>query len=353
MPITQIRKLGNAELEVPPIGLGTWAIGGLHWGGTDEKKAEKAILASIEHGITLIDTAPIYGFGLAEEIVGRTLRRGVRPYALNRDKVIIASKCGLEWSDNKYDIRRNSSRKQILKEIDLSLQRLQTDVIDLYQVHWPDKNTPLAETMETLEELKKKGKIRAFGVSNFAVRQIEECLNVGAHYDGHGNAMPLPISNQPPYNIFERGIDVRAHGHTSLREYCHQNNIGILAYGALCRGLLSGRVTKNTEFPKGDLRRADPKFKPDKRPQYLKAVERFKKIAEEKGCSVGQLSIAWSFHQPGVTCALVGARNEEQAIQNSAALDVQINAEDCQLIDKILEKEIKTPAGPEFINPPE
>ncbi len=324
------RPLAESGLSIPAVGLGTWAIGGLHWGGTNEASSAGAIVASLRNGVTLIDTAPIYGFGHAEEIVGRTLRA----HQL-RNQVFLASKCGLEWSDDKHNIRRNSSPDRIHSEVDASLRRLQTDVIDLMQIHWPDPATPFNESLEALEQLKQNGKIRAFGVSNFSTSQLAQCLST------HQLA-----SNQPPYNLFERNAEVE------ILPFCHEHSIATLTYGALCRGLLSGRITKETEFPKGDLRRADPKFKADRRPQYLKAIRRLEKIAERKNCTVGQLAIAWTYQQPGVSCALVGARNASQAEANAGALSVRLNENDFREMDRALEIEIKTPVGPEFFAPP-
>ena len=330
------RLLGPSGIEVSAVGLGTWAIGGLHWGGTDEAASRAAIVAAVENGINLIDTAPIYGFGRSEEIVGRTLHEtGLR------DQVVLATKCGLNWTENKHQVWRDSSPEWIRKEINMSLRRLQTDVIDLYQIHWPDNQTPLADTIQTLMELKQQGKIRAIGVSNFSVEQMQRCLSVGAIHEA-----PALDASQPPYNLFERAAE------TDILPFCHEEQIGVLAYGALCRGLLSGRITKDTAFPVGDLRRADPKFKADRRPQYLKAVARFKKIAEEKGCTVGQLAIAWTSQQKGVTTALVGARDGDQAIENAGALEVQLTQEELDQIDRILDREIKTPVGPDFFAPP-
>lgn len=330
------RPLGQSGLEVPPIGLGTWAIGGLHWGGTDEKMSCEAIVASIQNGVCLIDTAPVYGLGYSEELVGRTLKDNKL-----RQQVFLASKCGLEWSDDKMRIWRNSSPERIRFEIEESLRRLQTDTIDLYQIHWPDQKIPFADSLQTLEDLKSEGKIRAYGVCNYSAEQLQQCIDVGARH-----AVPLLASDQPPYNIFERAIE------EEILPLCRKAGLGVLAYGALCRGLLSGKITKETEFPVGDIRRIDPKFKPDKRPQYLKAVERMKKLAEKKGIKVGQLTIAWAAQQEGVSCALVGARNAAQAEANAKALEISLRQDDFDEIDRILKIEIKTPVGPEFFAPP-
>lgn len=328
-PKIPLRPLGPNGLQVPPIGLGTWAMGGFLWGGTDEKKSREAILVSMEQGISLIDTAPIYGFGLSEEIVGSTLKeQGLR------DKVFLATKCGLEWSDDQKHIRRNASAPRIQQEIEDSLRRLQTDYIDLYQIHWPDQNSSCEETMSCLQRLKDVGKIRGIGVSNYSKEQIEECLKF----------VSLD-SDQPPYNLFERGVE------KDVLPTCREHKIGTLTYGALCRGLLGGRYAKDATFPQGDLRRWDPKFKPDKFPQYLKAVERLKKLAEQKECSVAQLAIAWTAQQPGVSCALVGARDSKQAKENAGAAGFTFSENELKEIERILSIEIKTPVGPEFIAP--
>ena len=213
----EFAEIPGTMLKVSRVGLGTWAIGGWMWGGTDERESITTIRAALTHGINVIDTAPAYGFGRSEEIVGKAIADGLR------NRVVLATKVGLEWHDGK--LTRNASRERITQEIEDSLRRLRTDYIDIYQVHWPDPLTPIEETAEAMLSLLEQGKIRAIGVSNFSVEQMDQFRTVA----------PLHVS-QPPYNLFERDID------KDIRPYCRKNGIATLGYGALCRGLLSGRI---------------------------------------------------------------------------------------------------------------
>ena len=233
--------IAGTSLAVSRVGLGTWAIGGSMWGGTDEEESVKTIHAAVERGVNLIDTAPAYGFGRSEEIVGRAIAEG-----RVRSRVVIATKVGLEWKDEK--VFRNASRDRIMQEIEDSLRRLRTDYIDIYQVHWPDPLVPIEEIAEAMQRFFDKGKIRAIGVSNFSVAQIERFRRVAK----------LHVV-QPPYNLFERKIE------KELSPYCRQSGLGTLTYGALCRGLLSGKLQENAHFQGDDLRLTDPKFQP---PRY-------------------------------------------------------------------------------------
>ncbi len=226
----------ETALEVSRVALGTWAIGGWMWGGADDAEAIATIRSALEHGVNVIDTAPVYGFGHAEEIVGQALAE-----AGLRDRALIATKTGVDWRDGKPF--RNASRTRIMREIDDWLRRLRTDHIDIYQVHWPDPSTPLEETAEVMHTLFQQGKIRAIGVSNFSVAQIERFRTEA----------PLHVV-QSPYNLFERRIE------TDILPYCRSNKIATFGYGALCRGLLSGRMRPDTAFVDDDLRHADPKF---------------------------------------------------------------------------------------------
>src|SRR5256885_1443084 len=237
-------KISGTTLEISRIGLGTWAIGGWMWGGTDERESIATIHAAIERGVTLIDTAPAYGFGRSEEIVGRAIDSRLRPH------VAIATKVGLFWKNGK--VFRNASKERIRQEVEDSLRRLRTDYIDIYQVHWPDPLVPIEETAEAMRALYDLGKIRAIGVSNFSVEQMERFRRVA----------PLHVL-QPPYNLFERAIEAE------ILPYCRVNNIATFGYGALCRGLLSGRMTADTTFKGDDLRHSDPKFQPPRFAQYL------------------------------------------------------------------------------------
>src|SRR6202521_5768339 len=216
--------IAGTPLRVSPVAIGTWAIGGWMWGGTDEAESVSTIRAALEHGINIIDTAPVYGFGRSEEIVGRAIAE-----ARVRSGVLIATKAGLEWEDGR--VFRNASRARILQEIEDSLRRLRTDYIDIYQVHWPDPLVTIEETAEAIQALFRQRKIRAIGVSNFSVCQMERFRHVA----------PLHVL-QPPYILFERGIEA------DLLPYCQKNGIAMLGYGALCRALLSGRMRADTVF---------------------------------------------------------------------------------------------------------
>ena len=324
-------KLQHADLSVPRIGLGTWAIGGWMWGGTDEQQAIDTIVSALERGISLIDTAPVYGFGRSEEIVGKALARFGR-----RDEVVLATKLGLAW-DDQGNVRRDSSPARIRQELEDSLRRLGTDHIDLYQVHWPDGAVPIEETARTLEELRRAGKIRAIGVSNFSPAQM----------DAFRHAAPL-ATDQPPYNLFERGIEA------DVQPYCADHGIGIVAYGALCRGLLSGRMSTGRGFEGDDLRQFDPKFKQPRFGQYLQAVERLDAYAQEHyGKRVIHLALRWLIDQPGVATALWGARRPDQLDPVDEVMGWTLTDEDKQAIDAILDECVTDPVGPEFMAPPD
>lgn len=321
-------EIGRSGVKTSRVGLGTWAIGGWMWGGTDEKEAIATIRAAVENGITLIDTAPVYGFGNSEEIVGRALAEGGL-----RAKAQIATKLGLAWNDGK--VFRDSRKGRIEQEIDDSLRRLQTDVIDLYQVHWPDLETPFEETAETLQKLLDQGKIRAIGVSNFSPEQMDAFAQV-ARLD----------AVQPPYNLFERGIE------TAVLPYAAASGLTVLSYGALCRGLLSGRMTADTRFEGDDLRQKDPKFQPGVLPKYIAAVDALDKLARERfGKTVVALAARWVLDQ-GPTIALWGARRPDQldaiAEVDGWTIDDAAKAE----IDAILDRTVPEPIGPEFMAPP-
>ncbi|WP_414039815.1 aldo/keto reductase [Acidithiobacillus sp. M4-SHS-6] len=324
-------KLQHADLTVPRIGLGTWAIGGWMWGGTDEQQAIDTIVSALERGIRLIDTAPVYGFGRSEEIVGKALARFGR-----RDQVVLATKVGLAW-DQQGKIRRDSSPARIRQEVEDSLRRLGTDHIDLYQVHWPDGAVPIEETARTLDELRREGKIRAIGVSNYSPAQM----------DAFRRAAPL-ATDQPPYNLFERAIEA------DVRPYCVEHGIGIIAYGALCRGLLSGRMSAERRFEGDDLRKIDPKFQQPRFGHYLQAVERLDRYAREHhGKRVIHLALRWLIDQPGVATALWGARRVEQLDPLDAVMGWSLTDEDMRAIDAILAECITDPVGPEFMAPPD
>ncbi|MFZ2447275.1 MAG: aldo/keto reductase [Syntrophobacteraceae bacterium] len=321
-------RFGRTDLQVSPLVLGTWVTGGWAWGGSDEREGLDAILRALELGVNFIDTAPVYGFGKSELIVGKALKEWGR-----RDDVVVATKCGLEW-DEKERIRRNSSPERIFKEVDDCLSRLGIDRIDLFQIHWPDPNVAFEESMNAMLKVRDQGKIRCIGVSNFNRDELA----------GIAKAGPV-LSLQPPFNVFER----EAEG--ELLPFCIENGIATLAYGGLCRGLLTGKFTGNEQFPRGDLRRGDPKFKPDRFRKYVKAANEIKKLAESYGKTCAQFSLKWALQQPGITCVIAGARTAGQAEDNAGACGWTIKADDLQKVEKILAKHISEPVGPEFMAP--
>jgi aryl-alcohol dehydrogenase-like predicted oxidoreductase len=320
-------EIPGTSLRVSPVAIGTWAIGGWMWGGTDEAKSIATIQAAFEHGINLVDTAPVYGFGRSEEIVGRAIAESGL-----RSQVHIATKAGLQWQDGR--VSRNASRARILREVEDSLRRLRTDYIDIYQVHWPDPLITIEETADAMHMLFAQGKIRAIGVSNFSVIQMERFRRIA----------PLHVL-QPPYNLFERGIE------TDLLPYCQQNNIATLGYGALCRGLLSGRMRADTAFDGDDLRRTDPKFIQPRFAQYVTAVQRLDRLAQRFGKRVIHLAVRWMLDQ-GITTALWGARHPDQLQPVDEVTGWSLDASAKVEIDRILRETITDPVGPEFMAPP-
>jgi aryl-alcohol dehydrogenase-like predicted oxidoreductase len=320
-------EFAKSGLMTSRIGLGTWAMGGWMWGGTDEAQSIATIRSAIDRGVTLIDTAPVYGFGRSEEIVGKALEGSLR------QKVMIATKVGLAWKDGA--VYRDSRPARIRKEIEDSLRRLRTDVIDLYQVHWPDFETPIAETARALEDLRREGKIRAIGVSNFSPTQMRM----------FGNDAQLDAV-QPPYNLFEREIE------KDVLPYAIGAGLTVLSYGALCRGLLSGRMTVDTQFEGDDLRKVDPKFQGKRYPQYLAAVGELKKLARDRfGKSVLALAVRWVLDQ-GPTIALWGARRPGQLDPVDEVGGWHIDEATKADIDAILKRCIVDPVSPAFMAPP-
>ena len=326
---TEKRVSDVLNMEVSRVGLGTWAIGGWMWGGTDEEDSVRAILEALDRGINVVDTAPVYGFGRSEQIVGRALKE----YG-SRDRVILSTKVGLEW-DTDGNVTRNATPQRIRREIEDSLERLQTDYVDIYFVHWPDPLVAFEETAEVMNELFQERKIRAIGVSNFSPMQM----------DAFRRAAPLQIV-QPPYNLFERGIE------DDILPYCRANNIATMTYGTLCRGLLSGKMTGDRTFEGDDLRQIDPKFKPPRFDQYLKAVDLLDGyVSRRYGRKVIHLAVRWVLDQ-NIDIALWGARRPEQLEALAALPGLMLSDEDHEEIDKILETTIDEPVGPEFMAPP-
>lgn len=312
--------LGGSEIEASVVGLGTWAIGGWMWGGTKEREAIMAIQAAIDAGCNLVDTAPAYGFGLSEELVGKAVRG-------RRDQVVLASKCGLVWDGARgehffdsgvhrigegkvvYRVYRCLRPDSLRHEVELSLQRMRVDCIDVMQTHWQDPTTPIEDTMSALMDLRSEGKIRAIGCSNATPAQMDAYRACGA----------LDV-DQEHYSMLDR-----AHEGDNL-PYCARNEVAFLAYSPLAQGLLTGNITPDREFPEGDQRRENPRFSVDHRRRVSRLLDEFKPIAQGHGITISQLVIAWTVHQPGCTHALVGARTPEQARANAAAGDVTLSA---------------------------
>jgi aryl-alcohol dehydrogenase-like predicted oxidoreductase len=322
--------INGTNLVSSRIALGTWAMGGWMWGGTDENESIRTIHAALDHGINLIDTAPIYGHGRSEAIVGEALRQRGR-----RESVILATKVGIDWTKGR--IERNSTRQRILEELEDSLRRLQTDYIDIYQVHWPDPLAPIEETASTLRELYEQGKIRAIGVSNYSPEEMERFRAVA----------PLHTV-QPPYNLFEREIE------RDVLPYALTHGISTLTYGALCRGLLSGAMRADRQFANGDMRKTtDPKFQSPHFDEYLDAASKLDAFARKHvGKRVIHLAVRWLLDQPGVGVALWGARRPEQLAAIDEIGGWSLLRGDFAEIDAIIRENIRNPVGPEFMAPP-
>src|ERR1700685_4661452 len=321
--------ISGTQMNVSRIAQGTWAIGGWMWGGTDEGESIRTIHAALDKGINLIDTAPVYGFGVSEEIVGKAIeQRG------HRQKVVIATKVGLEWHNG--SVSRNSSRDRIRHEVQDSLRRLRTAYIDIDHVDWPDLSVRIEETARTMQELYKEGLIRAIGVSNYSPEQMERFMS----------ASELHVV-QSPYNLFEREID------RDVLPYVREKNLSALAYGPLCRGLLTGKMRPDTKFAGDDLRKSDPKFQPPRFAQYLNAVQQLDDLAQERyGKHVMDLAVRWVLDTPGITAALWGARHPADLEAVAGALDWKLDADTRAAIDQILRQTIADPVGPEFMAPP-
>jgi len=317
----EYRPLGASGIEASVVGLGAWAIGGWMWGGADERKSVEAIQSAIDAGINFIDTAPAYGMGLSESVVGKAV-------AGRRGQVLIATKCGIVWhtdkgtpfvNQNGKTMHRYLGPESIRYEVEQSLKRLDTDHIDLYQTHWQDETTPIEETMRTLLDLKREGKIRAIGVSNATIEQIEAYRRVG------------PVdSGQEKYSMLDRKLE------NEYLPYALKNNIAVLAYSPLALGLLTGKVGPDREFPADDLRHNNPRFSVDSRKQVLAMLDKMRPIAEKHELTLAQLVIAWTISQPGLTHALVGARNIQQAEENAAAGNGALSREELETLNQIV-----------------
>ena len=307
----EYRALGESGLTVSVIGMGCWPMAGVGWTGIDDEASLAALEAAMDGGITLIDTAYMYGRnGESERLVGRAI-------AGRRDQIVLATKCGLYWDG--AALMRDSSRKRVLEQVEESLRRLNTDYIDLYQVHAPDEDTPFEETAATLAELKAQGKIRAIGVSNYDVAQMKSFAN---HAPLH--------SDQPPYNPLIRDIEAE------ILPHCRDNNVGVISYWPLYKGLLTGKYRRGHSFPEGDSRNEDPRFKGEKLAHTLDTLDRLKPIGEANGKSLAQLIIHWIARQPGITSVLCGATRPAHVEQNIDAVGWELSGEHRRQVDEIL-----------------
>ena len=313
------KKLGRTDLEFTRIGLGTWAMGGpdwqFGWGPQDDKNSIKTIYKALDNGINWIDTAAVYGLGHSETVVGKALKGMSR-------KPFIASKCSRVWNEKK-ELGSNLKRDNIRAECESSLKRLQTETIDLYQLHWPRPDEDIEEGWSAVAELIKEGKVRYGGVCNFNVQQLKRIQPIH------------PVASlQPPYSMLVRGIE------EELLPYCGENNIGVVAYSPMYKGLLTGKFTRERaeNLPESDHRSRDPHFKEPELTLNLELVEGLKKIAGTNGKTVLQLAIAWVLRRPEMTSAIVGARKPEQTKETSKASDVDLSGDALERIEELLEK---------------
>ncbi|MCJ0743653.1 aldo/keto reductase [Pedobacter montanisoli] len=325
----EYRKLGNTDLKLSAITYGAFAIGGNMWGGTEKKDSIESVKASIDHGVTTLDTAPFYGFGLSEQMIGEAIK------GYDRSKIQLLTKFGMVWDGSnqgkgefffdaedagkKIPVYKYASKANVIKEVEESLKRLQTDYIDLLQIHWPDQSTPISETMEALELLLQQGKIRAAGVSNYSVEQVTEArktLNIA--------------SNQVGYSMLNRGIE------KELVPYALEHNLGIIVYSPMERGLLTGKYFKDGKLKDNDHRNGYfQQFDMVKVKTFLDTIS---PLAERKNATLSQLVLRWTSLQPAITVVLAGARNAEQAIANAGAMNIDLTAEELAFIDTALLK---------------
>jgi aryl-alcohol dehydrogenase-like predicted oxidoreductase len=324
----EYRNLGQSDLKLSVISFGAWAAGGWMWGGTERKDAIQAIRAAYDQGVTSIDTAPIYGQGHSEVITGEAIGE------LPRDKVQILTKYGLRWDLNKgafyfsskdnngkdIDIYKYASKESIIKECEDSLKRLRTDYIDLYQIHWPDPTTPIDESMEAVNLLIEQGKVRYSGVCNYNVDQMQEAVK-------YSNL----VSDQVKYSMVSRDIE------KELVPWLIEKNISVLAYSPLERGLLTGKMKAGHLFAEGDHRSGMASFKEENIKKANQFLDKVKHLAEEKNATLSQLVLRWTIEQPGITIALAGARNAQQAVQNAKTIEVKLSKDELAFISKELE----------------
>ena len=315
-------RLGRTDLQVSRVCFGTWQFGG-DWGSLDEQENVEAMRLALELGVNFFDTAQAYGFGASEHLVAKALGDELRS---RRDEIVIATKGGLRMTDDA--LVRDSSPDWLRRGVEESLGHLGVDHIDLYQVHWPDRDTPFEETAGALEELVEEGKIRHVGVSNFDAGEME----------AFERGRPVE-TNQPPYHLFRRDIE------EDVLPYCREHDIGVLVYGPLAHGLLSGKFDRETEFPDDDWRASSELFRGDNFERNLEVVEELRRFAAERGHTVAQLAVAWTLARPGVHVAIVGARRPDHIEGTAPAADIELSSDDLERIESIMEGAVAV-AGP-------
>ena len=325
----EYRNLGDSDLKLSVITFGAWAAGGWMWGGADRNNAVAAIRASYDAGVTSIDTAPAYGQGASEEIVGEAIK------GLPREKLQILTKYGLRWNSTKgsfhfkskdndgheIDIYKYAGKESIISECEDSLRRMGTDYIDLYQIHWPDVTTPISETMEAVSKLIQQGKVKYAGVCNYNVEELKEARKT----------IPL-VADQVPYSMVKRDIE------KDVVPYCIENNLAILAYSPLQRGLLTGKMKPGWVFAPGDHRAEIYYFTNENINRANAFLEKLRPMAGEKKATLSQLVLRWTMEQPGITIALVGARDVAQAMENARAMEVGLSSEEIAFINEQLKQ---------------
>ena len=327
----EYRSLGESGVNASVVALGAFAMGGWMWGGTDEDQSIRAVHAALDHGVNFIDTAPIYGYGVSEQIVGKAIKD-------RRDQVVLATKCGMVCRPDVGDFKFRSTMQavdaeghipvriylhpsSVRDEVEMSLRRLQTDYIDLIQTHWQDSTTPVSDTMAELLKLKDEGKVRAIGVCNAGVDQLSEYLEAG----------PI-VSDQEKYSMLSRQAE------EENLPFCEKKGIAVLAYSPLADGLLTGKIDPERTFGSGDRRFNSPKFSVENRRMVLRMLNEFQAIAENHRASMVQLVTAWTLSQPGVTHALCGMRNAEQATENAGAGSIALDNDEVARMTSILNR---------------
>ncbi len=323
----EYRKLGKTDLELSVITFGAWAAGGWLWGSTNRNEAIEAIRAGINVGMTSIDTAPVYGQGDSEEIVGEAIQ------GMPRDKVQLLTKFGMRWDLDKgtkfiqsynndkqaIDIYKYAGKESVIQECEDSLRRMKTDYIDLYQIHWHDVTTPISETFEAVDRLIQQGKVRYAGVCNYQNEWTSEAMET----------IDI-VSNQVGYSMVNRKMD------EETIPFCIENGKPVIAYSPLERGLLTGKIKENPQFREGDHRANHPSFTNEKIMETNAMLAKLKPLADEKGITLGQLVLRWTVQRPGIAIALAGARNAEQTLQNAKAGEFSFTEEEMDFIDLIV-----------------